>query len=147
MREKKPKESEAEIVWMKGMHEIVEKKSEKELKFKDVIILDDIKNIKKQEEFIQANKMLLELDNINNDDEIEESKEQQIEFNQNDINSAMREYNEITDSETNSISDTQITESDNSIIEQLRIQLETDLGLDLLKSLYKLVESNVSLLI
>lgn len=95
MREKKPKDTDiTEVLWMKGMQELSEKKPEKELKFPDVIVFDDPKQFKKQEEFIQANKMLLELDKINNDSETIE--EEQIQVNQNDINESIRDYNEIT---------------------------------------------------
>jgi hypothetical protein len=62
MREKNKDTSNDEVIWMKGMKDMVEI-NKKELKFPEVIILErDIKQKKKQEEYYNANKMLLELD-------------------------------------------------------------------------------------
>jgi hypothetical protein len=67
MREKNKKDEVQEVIWMKGMKNMVDKdeKREKERKFPEVIIMDkEVKHKKKQEEFYNANKLFIELDVI-----------------------------------------------------------------------------------
>jgi hypothetical protein len=160
-----------EIVWI-GKEKEPEKKAEKMVKFPKIVIVekqppvqgrnsdlievnavddspDDSISQKHEEEFYNANRYLNELAKIGNDEE-EELDEQQNEIHSpEEKNESNEERDFPIDDSVGTQHDTAATDSnyetntDNSQIEELRIELETSLGLDLFMKVYKIVDEKV----
>jgi hypothetical protein len=145
----KPKSSNKEIIDVISSHP-----SNEEINLKN-----PINNLKEQEELYNLNRYLNEIAKIDNEQEQTDSETNEtseinnINANNDDQFNDARDFNFIEEPSSNVTkqgSNSQLDklynenyETENSHIEELRIELENSLGFDLFKNVYKTVEENV----
>lgn len=105
---------------------------------------------KEEEEFYDLNRYLDELNNLNLEEPVETNTNEQITTDVKSIDESSdhtRDYNPIEDESTNAVSEhpgaLNDISSDNSKIEELRVELEKVLGVEIFKIVYRIVDEQV----
>jgi hypothetical protein len=157
-----------EVIWM-GKEKEPLKKKEDQIKIPKVIIVEKLKDNssgksndeisnqpvlemdkKKEEDLFNLNRMLNELAKIENEEETNESEISESSNNMEYKEDEARDFN-VVDSDNNEVAnrakkymDEEEINTDNTQIEELRIELENSLGFELFKNVYKIVEQKVN---